>query len=140
MATILPISSKSGIAILASAHMYAEEWSANLQIENDEYKHFEMTADANNLVWAQVLTSFSKGDATLAMKFDNTNGARPMPDKNIWLDKTGTGFLGFSSLVGLVIVYTILNVRPAISTGNSNGALWPFDIRITACTFTTTGP
>ncbi len=141
MATIIPISCKDGIVILSSnAHIFGKSWGAQLTIEKELYKHFEITDDANLLKWAQLLTSFSTGTATVQMLFDNTPGARPMPNKNVWLNKGGTGYLGYTSLVGLVIAYTITDVKPGSNTDNPASTMFDFDLTITACTFTITGP
>lgn len=140
MATIIPISCKSGVVIFSSFHLYGEQWSADLTVENDRIKHWEMTADANSLVWAQTLTSFSSGVGSVRMLFDNTSNARPMPDKQVWLDKTGTGWLGYSSQVGLIITFTITNVRPGSNTDNPKSTYFDFDFNINSCTFSVAGP
>lgn len=140
MATIIPISSKSGVAIFAGFRMYGEQWNADLTIENDRLKHFEMTADANSLSWAQTLTGFAMGTGSVRMLFDNTPAARPMPDKLVWMDKTGTGWLGYTSLVGFIITFTITNVRPGSNTDNPKSTYFDFDFNINSCTFSTTGP
>lgn len=140
MATIIPISCKSGVVILNSQHIYGEQWGAQLTIENELYKHFEMTADVNSLIWAQVLTSFSTGTGTCRLLYDNTPGARPFPNKGIWLNQAGVGYLGFTSTVGLIISYVITDVKPADDTNNPKSTMFDFDFKITACTFTIVGP
>lgn len=140
MAVIIPISCKNGIVILASQHVYGEEWGANLTIDNDEYKHYEMTPDVQSITWAQVLTSFATGEGTGRAKFDNTPGADLPVSKGVWLDGTGTGYLGYSALVGFVIGYTIIGVRPSSNTGSPGSNMFEFNFKITACTFTSTGP
>ncbi len=139
---IIPISCKSGVVILNSQHVLGEAWSASLEIENDEYKHFEMTPDANTtpLIWAQLLTSFAKGNGTCRMKFDNTPGSRPITNKNLFLDTGGVGYLGYTSTVGFVIAYTIVGVEGGSDTAQPSSTVFNLTFKITACTFTITGP
>lgn len=140
MAAIIPISCKSGVVILSAFHIFGKEWGLNLEIENDDYKHYEMTADVNNLIWKQVLTSFSGGTGTVRCMYDNTVGARLPNDKNVWLDKTGVGYVGFTATIGFVIAFTIVNVTPASSTDSPSSNMFDFQLKITGCTFTIVGP
>jgi len=75
MATITLPPGKSGVVILAGAHLYLEEWELNLEVDQELYRHFEQTADANNLVWAQAIDGHATGDASVRGKFDITNAA-----------------------------------------------------------------
>lgn len=140
MATITPISCKSGIVTFASAGIYGEEWAADLLIENERYRHFDMTADANGITWSQTLTSFAGGTGRIRAKYDNTVGARLPNNKGIWLDATGTGWLGYTSTVGFIITYTITNVRPASNTGSPGSTMYDFDFNINSCLYSIVGP
>ncbi len=139
---IIPISSKNGIVLLASGgvEVFGEEFSCNLRIDNDAYRTYDQTADAVGIRWAQVITGFAEGDGTVRAKYDNTPGSDLPLAKGVWLDSTGVGFLGYSSLVGFIIAYTIIACRGASNTGNPGSNMFDFDIKITGCDFTLTGP
>lgn len=142
MATIIPISTKSGVVALANGSVYGEEWGANLTIEADRYKHFEMDASSDPLlnIMSQVITGFTSGSATVRAKYDSTAGADLPSTKGAWMGATGTGYLGYTSLIGFIIAYTITNVRPASNTASPGGAMFDFDMEITDIEFTTSGP
>lgn len=140
MATIIPISCKSGVVIFANAHVYGEQWSAELQIENDRIKHFEMTADANSLTWAGTITGFTQGTGSVRALFDNTPNSRLPSDKSIWMDRTGTGWLGYTSTVGFIVTYTITNIKPGSNTDNPKSTYFDVDFNINSCTFSASGP
>lgn len=140
MATIVPISCKSGVVIFSTFHLYGEQWNADLTIENDRLKHFEMTADANNLTWAGTITSFASGTGSVRMLLDNQSNLRQPTDKQIWLDKTGTAWLGYTSTVGFIITFTITNCRPGSDTNSPKSTYFDFDFNINSCTFSAAGP
>ncbi len=139
-AFIVPIGSKNGIVVLGTADVFGEEWGANLTIENDEYKHFDQTAGADGNSWAQIVTGFAKGDGTCRAKYDATPGADLPVTKGIWMGATGVGYFGYTTLIGFIIAYTIVNVRPASNTANPGSSMFDFDLKITDCEFTDTGP
>lgn len=137
---IIPISCKNGIVILASQHVYGEEWAAELNIEEEDYKTFEMTVDAANIIWKEDISSFAGGTARVRARYDSTANALLPNNKGIWLDATGTGYLGYTSLLGFIITYRILNVRPAVGLQSPGNTMFDFDLRIRSCLYTSTGP
>lgn len=137
---ITPVSCKSGIVLLSSFSVYGEEWAADLILEDEEYKHFEMTADALNIIWKDDISSFAGGTGRVRARHDNTVGARLIQNKNVWLDATGTGWLGYTTLVGFIITYRVINVRPVVTLANPGGAMFDFDLRIRSCLPSITGP
>jgi len=137
---ITPVSCKSGVVILSNFSIYGEEWAMDLAIEDEEYKHFEMTADANSLIFKEDISSFAGGQARVRAKWDNTVGARLPNNKQVWLDATGTGWLGYTSLVGFIVTYRVINIRPAVSLASPGGAMYDFDLRIRSCLYSFAGP
>ena len=139
---IIPFSSKSGVCILAGYSIYGEEWSLDIAIEDEEYKHFEMTADTSitSLIWKEDISSFAGGTARIRAKYDNTPTARLYNNKSVWLDSTGTGWLGYTSTVGFVITYRVINLRPATNTNTPGSAMYDFDLRIRSCLPSIAGP
>lgn len=137
---ITPVSCKNGIALLGGFSIYGEEWAMDLAIEDEEYKHFEMTADNNGIIFKEDISSFAGGQARIRARWDNTAGARLANNKGVWLDAIGTGYLGYTALVGFVITYRVINIRPAVTLGNPGGAMYDFDLRVRSCLWTITGP
>lgn len=138
---ITPVSCKSGVVILSGFSIYGEEWAMDLAIEDEEYKHFEMTTNANGIIFKDDISSFAGGTARVRCRWDNTPGSRLTLNKAVWLDTSGTGgWLGYTSLVGFSISWRIINVRPAVSLGNPGGAMFDFDLRIRDCVYSITGP
>jgi hypothetical protein len=142
MATVIvPFNGKSGVIIFKSAHLYLEEWELALEIESEDFKHFEMSSDVNNLIFRQLLTGFAGGTATVRGKFDNTVGSYLPTDKSIWPDQSGTGgWLGYTNLVGFKVSHTVIGIRASQSANRPVGSLYEANLKITACTFSTTGP
>lgn len=139
---IIPISTKNGVVALANGSVFGEEWGMNLTIERDRYKTFEMTptTDPMTNTMSQVLTGFTSGTGTVRAKYDATGGADLPASKLAWMGATGVEYLGYTSLIGFVIEYTITDVRPAVNTANPGGAMFDFDFEITDIAFTTSGP
>lgn len=140
MATITVPPGRTGKITLGGFSLYLAEWSMAIEIENEVYKHFEMDADANGLYWAGLLTGFCTGQAQVRGNFDNSAGSYLPTDKDFWLDQSGSsGLLGYTSLVGFRVHYTVTNVEAAQTTATPTGATFGGTIKITGCTFTTSG-
>lgn len=138
---IIPISCKRGVVILGGgAHIFGKEWGLQLEIENDEFKNFEMTPDVNNIIWKQVITSFAGGTGTVRCMYDNTPNALLPNNKNVWLDQSGAAYVGYTSLIGFVLAITITGVNPAVNTDSPSSAMFDFSFKVTACTYTIVGP
>lgn len=137
---ITPVSCKSGVVILSNFSIYGEEWAMDLAIEDEEYKHFEMTADANGIIFKEDISSFGGGQARVRARWDNTANQRLPTNKSVWLDATGTGWLGYTTLVGFIVTYRIINVRPVVTLANPGGAMYDFDLRIRSCLHSIVGP
>ena len=137
---ITPVSCKDGVVILANQHIYGEEFAAELAIEEEEYKHFEMTADALGIIWKDDISSFAGGTAQVRAKWDNAVNQKLIQNKGIWLDATGTGWLGYTSLVGFIITYRILGARPTSNVQSPGSTMFDFTLRIRSCLPSITGP
>lgn len=140
MPTISVPPGKSGIVILGGAHLYLEEWELNLEVDQEQYRHFEQTADVNNLVWAQVVDGHATGDASVRGKFDATVASYLPTNKAVWPSVSGTGWLGYTSTIGFVITFDIKGVQGSHGAARPAGASYGARLTITGCTFSSTGP
>lgn len=140
MATINVPGGKSGIIQLGSARLYLNEWDMSLEVDNEAYMHFEQTPDASGLDWKGILSGHVTGDATVRGNFDNTGGAYLPSSKAVWPTGAGTGFLGYTSLVGFTITYGIIGIRAATGAARPAGAVYEARLKILGCLFDTNGP
>lgn len=137
---ITPVSCKSGVVTMSSFAIFGEEWALDIAIEDEEYKHFEMTTDINGIIWKEDISSFAGGQARIRARWDNAVGARLPVNKGVWLDNVGTAWLGYTSTVGFIIVYRVINIRPAVTLANPGGAMYDFDLRVRECRYSIIGP
>jgi len=137
---IIPLSCKTGVVLLSGFSIFGEEWAMDIAIENEEYKTFGMTPDVNLITWKDDITSFAGGSARLRCRWDNTANARLPSNKGVWLDATGTGWLGYTGTVGFIVSYRVINVRPAVSLSSPGATMFDFDLRIRECVYSFTGP
>ncbi len=135
MAAIVPISGTQGRISLGANNALLESWTMPVQIDNERYAHFGITADAEGVYWKPCVTGFAEGTASCSGKFDNTAAAYLPSDKDAWIGKSGTGYLGYSATVGFEITYTIDNVTPGQSVSAPYGT-YDFSLQITSAIFT----
>lgn len=135
MAAIVPISGTQGRISLGANNALLESWTMPVQIDSERYAHFGLTADAEGVYWKGCVTGFAEGTATCTGKFDNTAAAYLPSDKDAWLDKGGTGYLGYSATVGFEITYKITSVTPGQSVSAPYGT-YEFGLEILSATFT----
>lgn len=132
---ITPIQGRYGQIVLGGAHLYLEEWSAQLEIENERFATFESTASPDGLYWKDLITNFASGKATIKGHWDATPGADLWQTKSVKLDAGGTGFLGLTSTVGLNITFKIVGVNVGTTVNAAIGATFEANIEITYATF-----
>lgn len=137
---ITPVSCKSGVVILSSFNIFGEEWALDLVLEDEEYKHFLMTANAQGITFKDDISSFAGGTGRCRARWDNAAGQRLVDTKGVWLDATGTGWFGYTSTVGFTITYRVISTRPSVTLANPGGAMFDFDLRIRECVYSITGP
>lgn len=142
MATITVPPGKGGVIIFGSTnHLYLREWELALDVDNELYKHFEMTTDSQAVMWAQVITGHGTGEATVRGNFDNTVAAYLPTSKSVWIGQSSaTGWLGYTSACGFDIAFTVINIRALQAADRPAGATYEARIRITACLFNAAGP
>jgi hypothetical protein len=138
MANITPISGKNGKITFASNVLYLEKWEIDLKIEFERFKHFGMSADSTNLTFSQIVDGFAEASGTASGKFDGTAAAYLPSSKTVYPQVTGTGYFGFSSLIGFTCNLMITGIRPSQSVESPFG-LYEFDFQVTSMVFTTTG-
>lgn len=140
MATIAVPPGKSGTIRFKAATLYLNAWELSLDIDNDSYVHFDMTANADSLFIKGLVTGHATGEAVVRGNFDNTAAAYLPSSKTTYLDQAGACWLGYTALVGWDCTATVISIRTVQAAGQPAGATYEARLKITAVVFDTNGP
>lgn len=132
------LSGKYGIFKWNSNLLFFEKWDLDLKVDMEEYMHFGMVPDGQNLIFKQLVDGFASGTITGAGKFDNTVGSYLPLNKVVYPQVYTNFYIGYNSLVGFVGTGAIESIKTGQGV-QSPYATYECSIKVTGLTFSLAG-